>query len=631
MMRVVEPESEPESEPKSEPTKSAPVAPAWRRRLFAGLVVLTIALALLLMVWTLQAGGFDGLDTLLVLCFAITLPWTVIGFWNAVIGLLVMRLAAEPARAVCPLLAPLDDQSPIDSSTALLSCIRNEDATAVARNLDQMIDELADAGVAEQFHVYVLSDSTWPEVIAAEEEQIGWLADRWRGVMKVSYRRRVENPGFKAGNVRDFCERWGQAHDFMLVLDADSLMAAETILRMLRTLQAQPRLGILQTLMVGLPSDSAFARPFQFGMRLGMKSYSIGAAWWQGDAGPYWGHNALIRLRPFIAHCELPFLAGQGPLSGWILSHDQLEAAWMRRAGYQVRVMPIEGGSWEENPPTLLEFIRRDLRWCQGNMQYLRLGSEQLAGLHPVSRWQLGLAVMMFLASPAWLLLMLVGLLRLGLDEAGPVYLPGPGMALFALVMGMVFAPKLATLIDLLSTSAGRRRFGGGPRLLLSSLTEVVFSTLLAPIMAIAHSLFLAGLLFGRAVVWGPQRRRTHGVHPLAALRRLWPQTLVGGCGLVWLALHAPPGALVISPFFVGALLAIPLAVSSAMPALGRLLTRIGLWRTPDEVEPAPLVRAIKPDLATLAPPLAAAPATTAMLLLGSMSCWQTLPCVAGL
>ncbi|MBK5940584.1 glucan biosynthesis glucosyltransferase H [Halochromatium roseum] len=574
------------------------VAPAWRRWLFGGLAILTTTVALGLMVWTLQAGGFDWLDALLVLCFAMTLPWTVIGFWNALIGLVIMRVTADPAQAVCPLLAEAGDQAPITSSTALLSCIRNEDAALVARNLERMIDELADAGVADRFRVYVLSDSTWPEVIAAEEERIGWLADRWRGVIEVTYRRRAENPGFKAGNVRDFCARWGAAHDFMLVLDADSLMAAETILRMVRTLQAHPQLGILQTLMVGLPSDSAFARPFQFGMRLGMKSYSIGAAWWQGDAGPYWGHNALIRLRPFIDHCELPRITGEGPLSGWVLSHDQLEAAWMRRAGYQVRVMPIEGGSWEENPPTLLEFIRRDLRWCQGNMQYLRLPHDQLAGLHPVSRWQLRLAVMMFLASPAWVLLMLVGVLRLGFGEAGPVYLPAPGAALFVLVMVMVFAPKLATIVDALSTRAGRQRFGGGSRLIVGSLSEVGFSTLLAPIMAIAHSLFLLDLLFGRAVVWDAQRRVTHGVHPLEAMRRLWPQSLFGLFGFAWLTLHAPPGALVISPFFVGALLAVPIAVSTAAPALGRLVVWVGLWRTPDEVEPAPLVRAVKPELA---------------------------------
>ena len=573
------------------------LAPRRRRQLFASLVVSTALLALALMVWTLQASGFDWIDALIVACFAATLPWTVIGFWNAVVGLVVMRGNADPGRALCPALVEEDDTSPITTRTALISCIRNEDAALVARNVDRMIAELADANASQHFSVYVLSDSTWPEVIEAEERCCAQLSERWRGSVDVVYRRRSRNPGFKAGNIRDFCVRWGADHDFMLVLDADSLMSAATILRMVRTLQASPTLGILQSLVVGLPSRSAFARPFQFGMRLGMRSYSTGSAWWQADAGPYWGHNALIRLRPFIDHCELPLVAGRGPLSGWVLSHDQLEAAWMRRAGYEVRVMPVEGGSWEENPPTLNEFIRRDLRWCQGNMQYLLLEHRQLAGLHPVSRWQLRLAVMMFVASPAWLMLMMVGVLRVGIGSGGPVYLPGPGLALFALVMAMVFAPKLATIIDALSTTRGRRRFGGSIRLTVGSLAEATFATLLAPIMAVAHSLFLTGLVLGRAVVWDPQRRAVHGVQLGDALRRLWLQTAVGIFGFAWLGLYASPGALVISPFFVGALLAVPIAVGSASPALGRLIVGIGLWQTPDEIEPDPILRALTPDL----------------------------------
>ena len=577
--------------------------PAGRRRLFAALVGSSTAAAAALMTWTLAAGGYDWLDLLLIACFAITLPWTVIGFWNALIGLVLMRAAPDPAAAACPVLAGADDRTPITAGTAIVACVRNEDAAVVARNLDRMIDALADAGVAERFHVYLLSDSHWPEVLAAEAARADWLRARWRGVVEVTYRRRRDNPGFKAGNLRDFCDRWGARHDFMLVLDADSLMSAETVLRMVRTLQAQPQVGILQSLVAGLPSASAFARPFQFGMRLGMYSYSLGSAWWQADAGPYWGHNALIRLRPFIDHCQLPRLAGRGPLSGWVLSHDQLEAALMRRAGYEVRVMPVDHGSWEENPPTLLEFIRRDLRWCQGNMQYLKLGRAALRGLQPVSRWQLRLAVLMFLASPAWVLLMLVGVLRLGLDPGAPVYLPGPGLALFALVMLMVFAPKLASLADALLSRAGRRRFGGALRLTAGGLGEVLFTTLLAPIMALAHTVFLGGLLVGRTVVWGAQRRAVHGLSWARAARRLWPQTLVGALGFGYVALVAPAGALLISPFFAGALLAIPFATLTARPAAGAWLARVGLWRTPDETEPAPIVAALQ--LPAAAPPRA--------------------------
>jgi membrane glycosyltransferase len=563
---------------------------AARRRLFAALVTGTVLAATALMIWTLSAGGFDVADAVLTLMFAITLPWTAVGFWNAVIGLVIMRIAPDPAQAVCPPLADADDQSPITANTALLSCIRNEDADSVARNLDLMIEALVDSGVADRFQVFVLSDSDWPEVIAVEETRMAELAERWHGAMQVSYRRREHNPGFKAGNIRDFCTRWGADFDFMLVLDADSLMAADSILRMVRTLQANPRLGILQTLMVGLPSASAFARPFQFGMRLGMKSYSIGSAWWQADVGPYWGHNALIRVAPFTEHCALPRLPGNGPLDGWVLSHDQVEAALMRRAGYQVRVMPSDGGSWEENPTTLTEFIRRDLRWCQGNLQYLRLFG--LPGLHAVSRAHLTMAILMFIASPAWIGLMLIGMLRMA-DDSGPMYLPVPGQMLLLLIMGMIFAPKLASIIDALATSQGRQRFGGAPRLLLGSAAEILFSMLMAPIMAIAHTVFIGGLFFGRAVVWGAQRRAVHWVKPSIALRRLWPQTLLGIAALGWFAAYGSVEAALFSPFFVGALLAVPIAVTTSLPLLGLWLARIGLWRIPDEIEPDPTVQAL--------------------------------------
>jgi len=561
-----------------------------RRWLFAALVTSTVLSLAALMVWTLSSGGIDAIDLAMITLFSITLPWTAVGFWNAVIGLIIMRSNDDPAFTVCPPLADATDRSLVDTRTALLSCIRNEDTEAVGRNLNLMIEGLVDAGAGEHFEVFVLSDSDWPEVIAAEQALAAELAGRWHGHIAVTYRHRDDNSGFKAGNIRDFCERWGAKFDFMLVLDADSLMAPESILRMVRTMQSSPRLGILQTLMVGLPSASAFARPFQFGMRLGMKSFSIGSAWWQADAGPYWGHNALIRTAPFIAHCELPRLPGDGPLGGWVLSHDQVEAALMRRAGYEVRVMPVEGGSWEENPTTLPEYLRRDLRWCQGNLQYLKL--LRLPDLHPVSRVQLLLAILMFASSPAWVMLMVLGASRMAID-IGPVYEPLPGQLLFWSIMAMIFAPKFASIIDALATPAGRQRFGGTPRLLLGSTTEALYSMLMGPIVAIGHSVFIGGLFFGRAIVWGAQRRAVHWVTPLAALRRVWPQTLLGIAAITWFAAHGPNGALLFSPFFIGALLAVPIAVTTSLPAFGLLLARIGLWRTPDEVDPHPLVQAL--------------------------------------
>jgi membrane glycosyltransferase len=217
-----------------------------------------------------------------------------------------------------------------------------------------------------------------------------------------------------------------------------------------------------------------------------------------------------------------------------------------------------------------------------------------------VSRVQLLLAILLFASSPAWVLLMTLGALRLGLAEPGSALLdPVPGSILFALIMTMVFAPKLATLTDLLLRPEGRRAFGGAPRVIGGALTEVLFSTLLAPVMAIAHTVFMAGLPFGRALVWGPQRRAAHRVGWGFALRRLWPQTLVGLMALVWLSTTAGAVAMWLSPFFVGALIAVPMAVFTASPALGLALARLGLWRIPEETEPGPLISSL--DLPALA------------------------------
>ncbi len=291
------------------------------------------------------------------------------------------------------------------------------------------------------------------------------------------------------------------------MLDADSFQTAESILRMVRIMQIEPKLGILQSLVVGMPSTSAFARVFQFGMRLGMRSYTLGSAWWQGECGPYWGHNAIIRIAPFMAHCHLP----PRPDGSYNLSHDQLEALLMRRAGYEVRVLPEEGASWEENPPTLLEFIRRDLRWAQGNMQYWPY--LWLPGVQLISRYQIAFAMLMFVGSPAWIGLLVLGTLALAAAGTPSQFIrPDAGMALFAIILTMWFAPKIATVIDVVSRPALRRAFGGATRFVASVVTETLFFLMLSPIMWFGHTMFLTGLVLGRKIGWGGQARDDHSV-----------------------------------------------------------------------------------------------------------------------
>jgi membrane glycosyltransferase len=569
-----------------------PVSLGRRRALFFALVGLSIVGLVWLFVVALSVSGFGALDYLLVALFAVTLPWTVISFWNASIGLLIMRFARDPVAAVTPIAGRVRGDEPITASTAVLVCIRNEPPARVIRCLVPMMEGLAVPNVGERFHLYVLSDTSDPAVAAVEQEAFAALTQAWRDRLAVSYRRRTHNAGFKAGNIRDFCDRWGGQHDFALVLDADSVMTASAVLRLVRIMQIAPRLGILQSLVIGMPSMSAFARLFQFGMRLSMRSYTIGSAWWQGDCGPYWGHNAIIRLAPFMAHCHLPILSQSAIVSGHVLSHDQVEAVLMRRAGYEVRVLAEEGGSFEQNPPTLIEFIRRDLRWCQGNMQYWHF--LVMRGLQPVSRYQLGFAILMFLGSPAWMGLLVLGTAALALaGSPGAFIRPDAGMALFVTVLIMWFAPNIATAIDVLARPQLRIAFGGGMRFTLSAVAQTIFVLLLLPIMWFGHTWFLARLLLGRSVGWTAQARDDHEVPLKLAARQLWPQTLLGLWTMVVLGLTVP-SAIPYALFIAGGLvLSVPFAVLTAAPRLGRALVSVGFCRLPEETAPPPELAAL--------------------------------------
>jgi membrane glycosyltransferase len=570
--------------------------------LFAALVLATIAALFSLASYALSPGGISFADGLLLFLFALTIPWTVIGFWNATIGFFLIRFARDPVAYVNPAAGYGRGNEPITASTAITIFVRNEPPDRVIRNLDVMIREINAAGVADKFHIYVLSDTSLPGIATLEEKGFEALGNEWRGRFPVTYRRREINTGFKAGNFWDFCQRWGDNHEFAITLDTDSFMTAAAIVRMVRIMQADGKLGILQGLVVGLPSTSAFARIFQFGMRLGMRSFTIGSAWWQADCGPYWGHNACLRIAPFKTYCAIPELPGKGVLRGHVLSHDQIEAALMRRGGYDVRVLPEEDLGWEENPPTLLEFIRRDLRWCQGTLQYGFFFS--LPGLKFVSRFQLAFAMLMFLGSPAWIGLLVVGTLAIAASPSIAEFIRADaGYALLAIYLTMWFAPKIATAIDVLMRPKLRQAFGGAARFLFSVATETCFFFLLSPIMWFCHTLFLAGLPFGRVIGWIGQVRDDHTVQWPVALKQLWPHTALGlGCLAILCATH-PVAAIYAFALIAGGLaVSIPLAVVTASPRVGRALARIGTARLPEESAPPKALAALSlPALAASA------------------------------
>ena len=579
------------------PTGLQSMAELGRRRLIV--VALNVVTYLALM-WAasrvLGAGGWTLVDIILFACFAIGTPWTVLGFWNAVIGLWLLHGGRNAIAEVAPFAAAGDEPTPLRIRTAVLMTLRNEDPARALERLRTVEASLDATGQGHAFSYFVLSDTNKAEVAALEEDGIA----RWKAsspnASRIHYRRRTENTGFKAGNVRDFCTRWGADYELMLPLDADSLMAGETIVKQVRMMQAHPKIGILQSLVVGMPSTSAFARIFQFGMRHGMRSYTMGQAWWVGECGPFWGHNALVRIKPFAEECHLPILPGKPPLGGHVLSHDQVEATLMRRAGYEVRVLPVEEGSWEENPPTMLDFAQRDVRWCQGNMQYTKL--LDLPGLYPMSRFQLVWAVLMFLGLPAWTLMIALLPIAAWQAQSVPDFPTGLAKFLYVLFFVMYLMPKIAGLIDAMMTKGGIARYGGGLRFGISAALELVFSFLQGAISTIRTTIFMIGLAFGKSVVWGGQSRDVYGLSWRTAAENLWPQMLFGAvvCGALWLV---SPATLYWSlPLTAGYLLAVPFAVVTASPALGRWLKSAGICGIPEDFAPPREVKVVMREAA---------------------------------
>jgi membrane glycosyltransferase len=566
---------------------------ARRRALVASLNVATFLALAAAMAHVLGQGGWTLIDVAMFVCFLFAAPWSVLGFWNAAIGLWLLHGSEDAMQATAPFASAGEGDGPLAVSTAVLLTLRNEDPDRAFARLGIVKDSVDATGQGTAFSYFVLSDTNDPAVAAAEEQAFA----RWRGSSdaphRLHYRRRQDNEGFKAGNLRDFCRRWGHDFELMLPLDADSLMDGPTIVRMVRIMAAFPRIGILQSLVVGLPSRSAFARLFQFGMRHGMRPYTMGSAWWAGDCGPFWGHNALVRIAPFRDHCDLPLLPGGPPLGGHILSHDQVEAALMRRAGFEVRVLPQESGSWEENPPTVLEFTRRDLRWCQGNMQYFRLLG--LPGLKQMSRFQLTWAILMFLGIPAWTLMFALAALK-PLDQADLAagFPAGVAISVYLVFILMFLAPKLAGFADVALTQGGLARYGGGARFALGAVCELAFSFLVGAATTLRTSLFMVGLLFGRSVTWSGQARDAHALSWSTSLAGLWPQTLFGFAVIGSLWANAPEALAWASPLLVGFPIAVPFAVLTAAPALGAWLARRGICAIPEEIAPPPEVLALE-------------------------------------
>ncbi len=560
-----------------------------RRLILAGATTLITVLAAIAPFILYGRKGWDGLEMLAFGLFLILIASIGCWFANSAIGLWVLMTNREQED----LSFSPHPEAPT-SRTALLMPLYNEDAHAALGRLHAIDAGLARLGVSDAFDLFVLSDTN--KLDALMSEQAVFAGFRLRTHSQAFYRHRELNVEAKSGNITDWTRRFGGAYEFMIVLDADSTMAGETVLRMVDAMERNPRIGLIQTAPTIIKAQTLFARVSQFSVKLYGRVAAAGLAWWTGSEGSYWGHNAILRTRAFAEAAGLPVLAGKKPFGGHIMSHDVVEAALLRRAGWGVHVTAALDGSCEETPPTITDFVRREHRWCQGNLQHLALlGAPGLTG---ASRTQLFMGVLAYLASPLWFASLVTGLviqLYYPIDWASFFYFLKPQFTPFMLASVLagvlLIGPKIMGAVLVLSRPRERRAFGGGRQIVKGMMAEIFLSATLAPIFMVANTVAVTKILIGQDAGWHAQQRDADGVSWKDAFRSMRWQM---GTGLAFCAALAfrPDLATFFIPIVGPLLLAAPIVVWTSRRASGKAFARNGFLITPkgDEQSATPSV-----------------------------------------
>jgi membrane glycosyltransferase len=565
-----------------------------RRVTFLTLVCLGTLLGTWLMIRFLQVSeGYRNAKIGLLICFVPLFYQLNSGFWTALIGVWLQNRPKDDPTDLWNTIE--DDDGPIDASTAIIIPVYNEDVSRVWEGLRVTFESLKKTGHLKNFDFFVLSDSD--QTNKWIEEQTAWLElSRQLGAFgKIFYRHRRKPINRKSGNVSDFCRRWGKRYRYMIVFDADSLMSGALMVAMTRIMERNPGIGILQTFPKQVASETLIGRLMQFAQSLYGPAFMAGLNYWQNGEANFWGHNAIIRLDPFIQHCALPPLPKTVPFGGHILSHDFVEAALMRKAGYSVRLLNTIRGSYEEGPPTLIDTLKRDRRWCQGNMQHFWLLFAR--GWHFMSRVNFAHGVLSYVSSPLWFLLLVFTTWLAA--TPGDVVRDGPaeraGHLLLGLTATLIFMPKFVILLDEMVSGRVFKTLHLRMLALLSSLLDTVIFTLMSPVMMWFHTTFVFKIITGQGVKWVAQKRKLDGVDWREVILTFGGVTLLGiAWGIVaWMISWS--FFLWLSPIFVSLTLAIPLAIWLSSGKSGQ---RLGLFLSPEETEPPAVLRELETNLA---------------------------------
>ena len=589
-----------------------------RRRFFfcAGIVALT-TLGTALMADLLWRDGLTGIELAMLFLFPILFGHIAAGFCTAMAGLWVTARGGD-SRRITASLAP--GEEPRLASTAIVIPVFNEEARSVFERVRVLFRSLEEKGGLPSFDFFILSDSNQPDRWI--EEEVAWaeLGKEIGGFGHVFYRRRRQAINRKAGNVADFLRRWGKNYRYMVVLDADSVMTGDALVTLVTLMEKNPRAGIIQTAPRLVYGETLYARLQAFSNRLHSALFLAGANYWEQGEGNYWGHNAIIRVRPFMEHCALPPVPGSARS---ILSHDFVEAALIAKAGWEVWLAYDLEGSYEESPPTLIDSAKRDLRWCDGNLQHTWLLTAR--GFRDANRFHLLMGIMAYISSPLWLFFLILGMIdafyKAALDGAGVLRVAGKlsvfghpfsELALFVFTLLLLFLPKLIDTALALGRRGEAARYGGRGRLLASSLLEAAGSVLLAPVNMLFNTKFVLINAVGRRGSWTTQQRRAggDGTDLRTAVAAHGVQTAIG---LAWAAASfvlVPTYFWWLTPVLAGPVFSIPLSILLSKTSVGRGARERGIFLTPEEIRPPPELAELERDLAAVrnGPPAAATP-----------------------
>ncbi len=548
--------------------------------LFATLLV-TMAFA-----WELYGVLSTGTITPIQITFLIfstlAFSWVALGTLNSALGFLHLYTGEKSDQMILP-----DNVPSLNSKTALLFPVFKEVPTNIAGTIEALAFHLQETGKQQHFDIFVLSDTpdkTETETGHIERRTFEALKHHLSGVVNVYYRRRRDNEGKKSGNIREWIERFGARYQHFIILDADSVMSAPTMIKLAAAMESSPKTGLIQTVPKLAGAHTLFQRLQQFANNVYGPAAAAGLATWHGEQGNYWGHNAIIRTVAFAGSAGLPKLKGKAPFGGHIQSHDFVEAALMQRAGWAIRMSPTTEGSFEGAPPSLMDLVARDRRWAQGNLQHISI--LRTRGLTFMGRLHLLFGAVSYLSAMVWAVSLVLGILlalqgshmiptyfkdEVTLFPIWPISDPGPSLRLFIATIIVVLLTKLLGALLEIQRSRKSREENGTIRTIAGVITETIFAMLMAPILMVTQSMAVIEIFIGRDSGWSVQTRDGQNPSFYEAQSAFWIPTLSGllmTAICLWVSLELTAW---MAPILIGTLFAGPLAWYTARPSMGIL------------------------------------------------------------